>query len=174
MRQIIKLGLILMLFAGVSAAFLGLVYKITKPKIEAQRLREEQSALKLVYPEAERYEKKQEHVKYYNVYDKADELIGYVLNLKAVGYGGDILLLVGFTLTGEIKGMKILEHQETPGLGASITKEWFQEQYRGKSLENLKVVKQPDEKYILSITGATISSEAVTDIIKKKVMEFLK
>ena len=117
--------------------------------------------------------KKKDKVKYYEVYDKVDNLIGYVLSLKAVGYSGDILLLVGFSLKGEIKGIKILEHQETPGLGANITKDWFQDQFRGKTLDDLKVVKQEDEKYILSVTGATISSEAVTDIIREKVKEFM-
>lgn len=40
------------------------------------------------------------------------------------GFGGDIVVLVGFDTEGKIKGYEVLSHAETPGLGARAG-EWF-------------------------------------------------
>jgi electron transport complex protein RnfG len=69
-----------------------------------------------------------------------------------------------------IKGIQILESSETPGLGGKIRGEPFKNQFRGLQVEReVGLVKsaEPEKGEIQAITGATISSRAVVNIINK-------
>ena len=82
------------------------------------------------------------------------------------GYSGDIEILVGVDTAGVVTGLKILKHLETPGLGSKIETPEFGGQYLGKSLrdpETWAVLK--DGGTFKQITGATISSRAVTSAV---------
>lgn len=92
------------------------------------------------------------------------------------GYSGDIDIMVGVTLSGEITTVKILSHQETPGLGDLIEphkSDWIQ-QFPQQSFQTVKQdnwsVKKDGGDFD-QITGATISPRAVTEAIKK-VLQF--
>jgi electron transport complex protein RnfG len=87
---------------------------------------------------------------------------GYVIRCKFSGYGGKIESLIGYE--GEkCKGIYVIEHSETPGLGARIVENSFRNQFVDKSLYDPFKVKSD----ITPITGATISSNAVSNAIKK-------
>ncbi len=173
MKQIIKLGILLMIFSGTAAGLLVKAYDITNPYIIKEREKAEQDALKIVFPNASLFEKKEKQdIMYYEAKDAGGNIAGYVLNIKASGYSGLILFMAGIDLNGDLTGIKILSNSETPGLGANITKPWFCDQFKDKHVDTIKVVKQKDDKNILAITGATISSRAITDNIKKTVQEF--
>jgi len=78
-----------------------------------------------------------------------------------------------------ILGIDILESQETPGLGAKIDEDLFKNQFRGKEKFPLKLVKlkKPQEEEIEAITGATISSRAVVNLVNslvEELKEFIK
>ena len=79
------------------------------------------------------------------------------------GFGGDLKVLVGFDKDGNILGYTILQHAETPGLGAKADK-WFQKDGKGSIIgknpnkDNLTVKK--DGGNIDAITASTISSRA--------------
>ena len=51
--------------------------------------------------------------------------VGYCLNISTKGYGGDINMMVGISADGTVKGIKILSHTETPGLGAKAAEPEF-------------------------------------------------
>ena len=68
----------------------------------------------------------------------------------------------------------MLHHAETPGLGDEIQKDYFKNQFKGKSIDNLVVVKTETPDKIQAITGATISSRAVTEDGVRKGVEMLK
>lgn len=74
-----------------------------------------------------------------------------------------------------IAGLSFTEHNETPGLGARIEEDWFQEQFRGKKAP---VRLQPEgtrsgsSSDIDAITGATITSRAVRDIVNLTLEEY--
>ena len=51
---------------------------------------------------------------------------------------------------------------------------WFCAQFRGKKIGDLLVVKTPTQRNIQAITGATISSEALTDSVREKAKEILE
>ncbi len=117
------------------------------------------------------------------------ETIGYSFKAYGKGYSSTIETIVGVDLTGTICGVKITYQQETPGLGAKVMevasqntlwdvvggsavdetdmRPWFQVQFEGRGAEELVVVKNSTEDGILAITGATISSEAVTGSIRR-------
>ena len=79
------------------------------------------------------------------------------------GFGGKLTVLVGFADEGTIKGYTVLEHAETPGLGAKANF-WFQQGEKGDIIG-----KNPGEKALTvskdggdvdAITASTITSRA--------------
>jgi electron transport complex protein RnfG len=69
---------------------------------------------------------------------------------------------------------QILSHRETPGLGTGALKPEFIAQFKGKSVEDLVVVKLPTEKNIQALTGATITTRAVTNGVKRAAEEVIE
>ena len=64
-----------------------------------------------------------------------------------------------------ITGVQILNHTETPGLGAKITEEKFIHQFNSKNLSNTNWALKKDGGELDQITGATISPRAVVRAI---------
>lgn len=175
MSQLVKFGLILGVICLAATLVLAVTYEVTKPKIEAQLKSEEQSALKAMIPSADSFnEKILDGIEYFEAL-KGKSVIGYCVRVTGNGYNGYIRMIAGVDTAGVIQGVAVLEHSETPGLGARIneTKQgesdpWFLRQFEGKNVRAIEVRKNID-----SITGATISSKAVTDAIRKTVDELL-
>ena len=88
-------------------------------------------------------------------YDENGSVVGYVLLGTAKGYGGDVTAVVGMTPEGKITGVVVKAPDETPGLGANVSKDGFTAQFVGKD----KI-----EKYD-AVSGATYSSEAARDAV---------
>jgi Na+-translocating ferredoxin:NAD+ oxidoreductase RnfG subunit len=89
--------------------------------------------------------------------------IGYIMETFGKGYSSYIDILFSVDPSFVVNRMDILHHGETPGLGDEILKDWFKEQFKGKDREHLVVKKEETTEYIQAITGATISSRAVTE-----------
>ncbi|HON17397.1 MAG TPA: FMN-binding protein, partial [Spirochaetota bacterium] len=70
-----------------------------------------------------------------------------------------------------VLGYTVLSHKETPGLGDLAFKPKFKSQFIGKGIENMEVVKIQEEGKITAITGATITSRAVTLSVKNALLE---
>lgn len=93
------------------------------------------------------------------------------------GYSGDIRLLVAVDTDGQVLGIRILEHRETPGLGDKIERsksDWL-EQFEGKSLQNPPAQDwAPDQRdgAFDTVTSATITSSAVIDAVKRALQAF--
>lgn len=101
---------------------------------------------------------------------KNNKTIGYVTQSESKGYGGTIELLVAVDTKGQVIGYNILTHNETPGLGDKTTKSQFKDQFKGKDIDHLVVTKDPSNKDdVQAITGATISSRAVTNGVHQAV-----
>ncbi len=103
---------------------------------------------------------------------KDNSIVGYVFTVIAKGYGGNIKTIVGINNDGEIKGVKISESQETPGLGLKASDEPFITQFFNISPQSLlKVVKSNKLKQeeIQAVSGATVTSSAVTEAVQKAV-----
>ena len=94
---------------------------------------------------------------------KAGNGAGCTVTTALNGYGGTVRIMFGVTAEGKIAGVEVLEHNETKGLGERITTDDFKSQFIGKS-GVLSVTKgSPGEQEIAALTGATVSSRAMTD-----------
>ncbi|MDP2940393.1 MAG: RnfABCDGE type electron transport complex subunit G [Candidatus Omnitrophota bacterium] len=169
-----RYGIILLIICFCASLVLSVTYKFTQSRIEAQQVNEERNALDEVFPDATNFEDKQLEGKTYYLAKKGKKELGFIIKAETKGYSGLITMLVGFDFKAEIKGIKILSHQETPGLGSKIVEirqgdkePWFLKQFQGKRAQDL------DLKDIQAITGATISSKAVLEGVKKSVTDFL-
>ena len=86
--------------------------------------------------------------------------------------------MVGISKDGnKLTGIKVMQHSETPGLGAKSTEPAWQEQFKGKSLKEALVVtkdavKKPEE--IKAITAATITSRAVVTGVNAAREDYMK
>lgn len=98
----------------------------------------------------------------YQVKDVQGQDLGAAVESTSMGFGGDLKVLVGFDAEGQILGYTLLEHAETPGLGAKADK-WFQKGEKGDIIgktpsEPLTVSK--DGGQVDAITASTITSRA--------------
>ena len=107
---------------------------------------------------------------------KDGTVVGVATRSASLGYGGTLNILVGVNPEGVITGVDLLQHQETPGLGAKADGDEFLNQFKGKSLvtlsDELKVKK--DSGDIDSITAATITSRAVAHAATKALRLFME
>lgn len=164
MKEYIRFGLVLFVIATISATLLSSVNKITMPIIAERDLIAQIEARKSVYKNAEKFDetKKNQEDKYIFIPAfSGEKQLGYVVNAKAQGYGGDIDFTFAFDLDGKIEGVKILSAKETPGLGDKIfTDEWLKKWVgRDKNYEF--------QVGIDSFAGATISPKGVyTEMLK--------
>lgn len=177
MRDAINLGGRLLLITLIAGLLLGLTDAVTREPIKAQVELEANEARQAVLPEAESFEA----VDARQLDTPADEvfagmaggdIVGYTVKLASSGYGGDIVMTVGVKADGTIGGVRINSHSETPGLGAKAQEDAFIGQYSGKAADQpLNVVKTPaqDPGDIQAITGATITTRAVTDGVNQAV-----
>jgi len=98
----------------------------------------------------------------YQTQDAAGQTLGTAVESTTMGFGGDLKVLVGFDTDGNILGYTLLEHAETPGLGAKADL-WFQKGQKGdivgKNPAEPLVVKK-DGGQVDAITASTITSRA--------------
>lgn len=171
MNHPLKLGGILFLITGICVGILGAVNQITSPIIAANEIKTEEAAMKELITEAESFvtvdHLDDDAVKKASVAYSGSEVVGYVLRMEPNGYGGAIKMLIGIDAEGNVKGISILEHSETPGFGANAEKDSFKGQFKDRKTP-LNVVKTtPGENDIEAITGATITSTAVTTAVNE-------
>lgn len=109
-------------------------------------------------------------------YDEAGRAMGYAIVGAKPGFQDVIRLIFGYDpATGQVLGMKVLESKETPGLGDKIEKDSaFVGEFRGAATP-LRGVKSGAgtgaEDEVDMITGATISSRTIIEIINGRVRE---
>ena len=161
MKEIIRYGFTLAIICALAGGLLAGVNSVTKPLILAQAQAEERSVLEELFPEADDFKQKSadSDLVYYEILDKAGKLIGIAFKAEAKGYASVIETLVGMDKTGDIREIRILSQNETPGLGSRVTEEDFTSRFQGRRVSELEEVD--------AITGATISSRAVIDSVKK-------
>ena len=166
----------------VAGAVLAGVYEVTKDPIEAAKIAELNAAIKAVTPDfdndpsAEAYMAVTGEGDSLKIYPakQGDEFVGVAVesNTKK-GVGGEIKVIVGFDQAGKLLNYSVLQHAETPGLGAKM-QDWFRmdknkQSVLGRSIPDggLKVTKDDKENGVDAITAATISSRAFLDAINR-------
>lgn len=169
-RMILTLVVIAVCVAGIMSA----VNSVTAPVIAENAVKELNAALAEVI-DADSFERVAESEKgeLYSA-KKGGEEVGACVVWFTPGYGGDIKVLTGVSNSLEVTGVRILEHSETPGLGANADNASFKEQFGGKK-KGIGVKKNsPGENDIQAISGATITSRAVTEAVNMSLDEVEK
>ena len=100
----------------------------------------------------------------YQTQDKQGRDLGAAVESTTMGFGGDLKVLVGFDPSGKVLGYTLLEHAETPGLGAKADM-WFQKGGKGDIIGkdpavNKLAVTKGNEGEVDAITASTITSRA--------------
>lgn len=163
----------LFLICVIIALLLGFTNELTKSAIEENEILKEQEAMAAVCPEAESFKEESsvpsDKGEAYLALDKYDRIIGYAISVTEKGYGGDIEVMVGVSDKGEITGVEILSINETPGLGMNAKNEEFRNQFKGYAPKGGFSAKDSAESKsnIDALTGATITSEAVSKAVNK-------
>lgn len=187
--KIIKDALVLFVITLIAGVALGYVYEITKEPIKETQAKAKQEAYQAVYVGAKSFEqndKLDEVVKsheailseggYQNIIidealeakDDNGNVIGTVLTVTTKeGYDGDITITLGITDDKSVNGIEILSISETAGLGMKATEDKFKTQYKDKTVDQFVVTKSgsANDNEIDAISGATITSNAVTDAV---------
>lgn len=108
----------------------------------------------------------------YRVDDAAGQIVGWAVPAESLGFQDRIRLLIGFSGDGRrILGLAVLESRETPGLGEKIRDADFREQFNDRETAAAFDVIKPGQtapQPIHAITGATISSQAVTSAVNEQ------
>ena len=161
---ILRLALTLLVITSVVAAALAGVNAITAPKIAALTQQKTQAAIEAVLPGGgEKLETFTDETGLVQAVYASDT--GYAVQVAPAGFDGEITMMVGISKEGTVLGIDIISHTETAGLGAvaaanTSAGESFRSQFAGAQ-GALAVSK--DGGTIDAITGATITSRAVTD-----------
>ena len=113
----------------------------------------------------------------YHAAIKGGETAAYIFTESSKGYGGDVSVMTAIKPDGTVAGVAILDVSgETPGLGQNAAKESFFSQYIGlkKGVSVLKNGAKAENNEVDAVTGATITSTAVTRAVNTALDNFEK
>ncbi|MBW6515461.1 MAG: RnfABCDGE type electron transport complex subunit G [Candidatus Cloacimonetes bacterium] len=167
MKYYFKLGAILFLIAAVASGVLAFVNNFTRPIIEENQRRAEDEARREVLPEAAVFKLMNTEYPFYVGFDNEKNIAGYTFIAEEMGYSGVIQTMVGVDPNMRITNIKVIKQSETPGLGANCVRPEFTNQFCNLALEELVLDK--DSGSIVTITGATITTRALTSSLQKAI-----
>jgi len=123
----------------------------------------EYSDIKYFFPQANSFKSvlAGKEVLYCKAEDKEGNLLGVVFEARGKSYEGEIETLVGMLKDGTITAIKVLSEDDVSGLGSLVSGAPFTDQFKNSS----------DLSGIQAVSGATVSSQAVIDSVKKKAVE---
>lgn len=175
--------------------FFGLLIAVTSaalsPRIEQNKINKRNRLVGALLPQAkdfvpvegeieiESIRGKKETVEVFRAVSATGECVGWSFNAIGPGFADKIELVVAVDKYFEtFAGFDVLSSNETPGFGNKIKFDYFQDQFKGAPSEGLKLSTSGDntkiDSEIISISGATISSEAVVDIISNAITQIKK
>ena len=182
MNNTAKIIIVLTLLTVISGAVLAVLDSYTKPRIEAYQNQLKNAAVAEVLPQNVKVESTEKEDFTYYTATKAGEVVAYAFQVSGGGYQSELVVMVCVTPDfSEIIATKVISQVETPGLGTKIENDptnkehptWFMDQFKGlkinPTITYVKNVKPSKDTEIQAITGATISSAAIVDILNKQI-----
>jgi len=169
----------------VASFFFGLLIAVTNaalsPKIVQNKINKRNRLVGALLPDAKNFvldkeieiesiQGKKEKIEVYRAMSEEDECVGWSFNADGSGFADKIELVVAVDKDFEkLAGFDVLASNETPGFGDQIKYDYYRDQFKGAPAEELKLVTSGEPKNIdaeiVAISGATVSSEAVVEII---------
>lgn len=168
--SVFKVGINLTLACLLSGAVIAGTFALTAPIAAKTRIQLDNQARKALVVDAQDFKEIEGKTGWYEAV-KDGKIIAYIVPVESKGYAGAINMLAAVSVDGKVIDYAVLSHKETPGLGDKAEKPDFRKRFAGKTAEQLEVVKVPSDKNIQALTGATITSRAVTKGIKEAVEE---
>ena len=158
----------------ISGIIIAGTYFVTNPiAIEKNKMLEQQ-AMKDLVANADTFASVTKKTGWFSA-EKSGKVIAYIVPSESKGYGGTIKMLVAVSTDGKVIDYNILSANETPGLGDKASEDFFRDRIKGKESKALEVVKDPSNKEnVQALTGATITSKAVTKGVKEAVDEVVQ
>jgi electron transport complex protein RnfG len=98
------------------------------------------------------------------------DVAGVALKTQVKSYGGKLEMMVGISEDGAVTGVKVLTHQDTPGLGTQPMETEYLKQYIG--LTEVTATHIKEDGNVDAITGATISSNAIYNGVKQALSDY--
>ncbi|MGQ9559810.1 MAG: FMN-binding protein [Candidatus Oleimicrobiaceae bacterium] len=193
MKNRVQMVLVLVISAAVSATMLGWVYNFTRPTVQMNREKKlkrtvlevfgipyaEDSLLEVFANSVEVVQRSEGT--YYRAYEMrggSKVYTGLAVELSGPGFWAPIRVILALEQDLEtVRGLRVVDQAETPGLGGRMVEPWFQEQFKGKKVKPvLRIVygtraSGPNE--VDAITGATETSKALDRIINRGLRSFL-
>lgn len=195
-QKVIKNTMTLTAITLISGLLLGFVYEVTKRPIAESRARSRQEAYRNAFAGADSFEAfpafdsdsarklmEENGMESCRITDAAvafdggKEKVGYVVSaVSREGYGGEIELSVGIAEDGTVMGVEFLSIGETAGLGMNAAEPEFKGQFQNVKTEAFQVVKggAAEEGEIAALSGATITSKAVTGAVNASLVYWEK
>jgi Na+-translocating ferredoxin:NAD+ oxidoreductase subunit G len=172
----LSMALALFTITFVAAAALGFVYDFTKDAIESSKVKAQQEAIKAILPEFDKIgepfkvavESSEDSVEIFPAFRDGEKVGTAIKTYTNKGFSGYISIMAGIDNSGNFTGYEVLEHSETPGLGAKMD-QWFSNMEKpsqtiiGKNPESCKFIVKKDGGDIDAITASTITSRAFLD-----------
>lgn len=168
----------------ITSTALGYVYELTKGPIAEAKMKKKIKAIDEVVlkydnkPVEEMYkipiEGSNDSLEIYPAKKDGKLVASAIKTFSPKGYGGEVWLMIGLLPDGKIEKMAVLEHKETPGLGSKMNNENFKSQFAGKDPASFKLMVKKDGGDVDALTGATISSRAVSSAIKLAYDNYMK
>jgi NosR/NirI family transcriptional regulator, nitrous oxide reductase regulator len=98
----------------------------------------------------------------HHAYDPSGALLGWAATGEARGYGGPLSLLVGIDTLGSVAGIRVVEQRETPTFWRMARAQEYFRGIAGRRYDELEY----DYRSVVSITGATLSTDAIVEGIR--------
>ena len=180
MSYIIKPAVTLFITALIATIALSAVFNYTYEPIQIQRQLRREAAMRAVLPQAYEFRETQAQISgsmvaVFEALSDDGTVLGYVVSLSPTGYTTNIDMMVGICADEEIvTGMRIVQHAETPGLGALATRPAFYRLFDDRPLIPLGVVRaSPGAHDIQAITASTITTRAITYAVNEAIGWYL-
>lgn len=176
LSDILKPVIVLTAICLVTSALLAYTNKITAPEIEKQNEQAANEARSTVLSEAKDFESANlsGNEEYFIGKSESGDIIGYVFTTTAKSYGGEIKVMVGVNADGTVNAVELLQINDTPGLGMNAKNPEFLEQFNNKTAGIGVNKNAPAENEIQALTGATITSSAVTSAVNTALNNYAK
>ena len=165
-KNILVPTIALFIICLVATTLLAFANSVTAPIIEELAVQTEMESRKKVLTLAEEFtDESSNGVSYALGVDKDGKEIGMIFTTTAKSYGGEILVMTGVDMDGKVSGVELLSINDTAGLGMNADSDDFKSQFVGKSGEIGLNKNNPADNEIQALTGATITSKAVTNAV---------
>lgn len=170
-KEILVPTISLFLISAIVTLLLAVTNSVTAPKIEqlqietANKTKAQVLSVATSFSEEKTVDLNGTTYTYYEGYNDSKNIVGYVFTTSAKGYGGDISTMVGVKNDGTVSGVDFLSISETAGLGMNADSDDFKSQFVGKSGVIGVNKNTSTDTEIQALTGATITSKAVTNTV---------